>query len=38
MIYVHVHRAHIEDTWITGQERAAAAEGVGFQKSATYAE
>jgi hypothetical protein len=24
MNYVHVHRTHIEDAWITGQDRAAA--------------
>jgi integrase/recombinase XerD len=24
MNYVHVHRTHIEDAWITGQDRATA--------------
>ena len=23
MRYVHVHRTHVEDAWIAGQERAA---------------
>ena len=27
MRYVHVHRDHVEDAWLAGQQRAAAAAG-----------